>query len=113
MEIRKNTYHEYLRDGEKKLFNQLVAKLNDPIDLENCNLQGIDLRGVNLKKANLQNSYLKNADLRGVDLSNALMDGASIHRARIGGALFPINLEPAEIRLSLDFGTRMRIRKVT
>ncbi len=108
MEIRKNTFHEYLRDGEKKKFNDEVAKLEKPVDLENCNLQGVDLREVDLKSANLKHSYLKSADLRGTDLSNAKLAGASFHKSRIGGVLFPKNIDPNEIRLSVEYGTRLR-----
>lgn len=108
MEVRKNVFHEYLRDGEKKKFNEDVAKLNKPVDLESCNLQGVDLREADLKNANLKNSYLKSADLRGVDLSKAKLEGASFHKARIGGVLFPKSIDPNEIRLSVEYGTRLR-----
>jgi uncharacterized protein YjbI with pentapeptide repeats len=110
MEIRKNIFHEYLRDGEKERFNAEVVNLKKPVDLENCNLQGVDLRGVNLVDANLKDSYLKSADLRGVDLSHAKLSGASIHKARIGGVLFPKSIDASEIRLSVEYGTRMRER---
>lgn len=108
MEIRKNVFQEYLRDGEKDKFNEETAKLKDRVDLENCNLRGLDLREVNLKNANLKNSYLKSADLRGVDLSDAMLAGASLHKARIGGVLFPETIDPNEIRLSVEYGTRIR-----
>jgi uncharacterized protein YjbI with pentapeptide repeats len=108
MEIRKNVFHEYLRDGEKDKFNAEVSNLKKPVDLENCNLQGVDLREVNLVNANLKDSYLKSADLRGADLSHAKLSGASLHKARIGGVLFPKNIEANEIRLSVEYGTRLR-----
>lgn len=110
MEIRKNKFHEYLRDGEKEKFNEEIGKLKKPVDLEDCNFRGVDLRDVDLKNANLKNSYLKSADLRGVDLSRARLLGASLHNARISGALFPKNIEPDEIRLSIEYGTRLRDR---
>lgn len=108
MEIRKNVFHGYLRDGEKEKFNAETADLKKPVDLENCNLQGVDLREVNLVNANLKDSYLKSADLRGVDLSHAKLAGVSIHKARIGGVLFPKSIESNEIRLSVEYGTRLR-----
>jgi uncharacterized protein YjbI with pentapeptide repeats len=111
MEIRKNTFHGYLRDGDRKKFNQSVANVTEPIDLEKCNFRGMDLREFNLKNADLKDSYMKNTDLRGVDLSNALLEGASLHRARIAGVLFPDNLAVEEIRMSVDFGTRLRLKK--
>ncbi len=36
------------------------------------------------------------------------MDGASLHDAKVGGALFPRNIAPQEILLSLQHGTRLR-----
>lgn len=109
MQLRKNVFHEYLRDGKIDEFNREVAKLKKPVDLEDCNLRGLDLRGTQLKNANLKNSYLKSTDLRGVDLSGAQLAGASLHNARISGVLFPMDIDPNEIRLSIDYGTRLRI----
>jgi hypothetical protein len=36
------------------------------------------------------------------------MDGASPHGAKVGGALFPRNIAPQEILLSLQHGARLR-----
>ncbi len=111
MEIRKNQLHEYLRDGEKVKFNEAVAQLTESVDLADCNLRGMDLRELNLRDANLENAYLKSADMRGLDLSGAKMAGASIHKAHIGGVLFPDNIDPSEIRLSIEYGTRIRTKR--
>jgi uncharacterized protein YjbI with pentapeptide repeats len=111
LEERKNVFHEYLRDEEFDTFNREVAKLKDRVDLEDCNLRNLDLRKADLRQANLKNSYLKLADIRGLDLSKALIEGASIHNAHIGGTLFPIEFDPQEILLSVQFGTRLRLRK--
>ncbi len=111
MEIRKNRYHELLRDELIAKFNTEIRTLKEPVDLENCNLRGVDLRKSSLKNANLKNSYFKMADLRGVDLSNAQLNGASFNKARIGGVLFPKNVTSAEIRLSVEYGTRIRIKE--
>jgi len=110
MEIRKNKFHALLREGNIEEFNREVEKSNDRVDLENCNLRGLDLRETNLKRANLKNSYLKMADLRGVDLSEALLEGASINKARISGVYFPKELSAEEILLSVEHGTRLRIK---
>jgi len=111
MELHKNKFHEYLRDGDIAAFNREVALLTAPVDLENCDLSNLDLRGADLRSANLKNSYLKLADLRGVDLSQAQMSGASINRAHISGAYFPKNIHASEIRLSVEYGTRLRLKE--
>lgn len=97
-----------LREEKYDEFNERAAA--GPVDLENSDLRMVDLRRVNLVKANLRGTYLKNADLRGVDLSDADLAGASLHDARIGGCLFPMNIPPEEISLSVTLGTRMRPR---
>ncbi len=110
MEVRKNKFHELLRDEKITDFNNDIKALDEPVNLENCNLRGVDLRKANLKNANLKNSYLKLADLRGVDMSGAQLEGASFNKARVGGVLFPKNVTSAEIRLSIEFGTRVRVK---
>lgn len=111
MEIRKNTFHGYLRDDEPDRFNAEVAALTDRVDLSDCDLSNLDLRHANLRRADLRGAYMKLADLRGVDLSEALLDGASINRARVGGCFFPRGIHASEIRLSVEYGTRLRVRE--
>lgn len=108
METNKNPFQAHIRNDQPELFNAAITGLAGPVDLEGCDLANQDLRRFNLRTANLRNAYLKMADLRGVDLSAADLDGASINRARISGAFFPRNLDPSEIRLSLEHGTRLR-----
>ena len=84
-----------------------LAKASPP-ELANANLRMVDLRRADLSRANLRGAYLRNADLRGLDLSGADLNGASIQDARISGVLFPANLSPQEITLSISLGTRMR-----
>jgi uncharacterized protein YjbI with pentapeptide repeats len=110
MELRKNRFHGYLRDGEFERFNSEVAALKERVDLAGCDLSNLDLRQANLHRADLRNSYLKLSDLRGSDLSEAQLDGASFNRARISGAYFPSAFHASEIRLSVEYGTRMRVR---
>jgi uncharacterized protein YjbI with pentapeptide repeats len=59
----------------------------------------------------LSGAYLRTTDLRGVDLSQANLEGASIHEEKISGTLFPENLSPEEIMLSVTRGCRMRVIK--
>jgi uncharacterized protein YjbI with pentapeptide repeats len=109
MEMRKNKFHGYLRDNDIETFNREVAYLNQRVDLMDCDLSNLDLRDADLKRADLRNSYLKLADLRGVDLSEAMLEGASINRARISGAYFPRGISASELRLSIEYGSRVRV----
>ena len=90
-------------------FNNLMEKTGGVVDLTDAHLRGYDLRKCKLKKADLTGAYLRSADLRSVDLSEAKLDGASIKEAKVSGALFPRNLDPDEIRMSLEHGTRLRV----
>ncbi len=108
MELRKNELHGFLRDGRIEDFNRQVDALSGRLDLADCDLSNLDLRTCNLKNADLRNSYLKQADLRGVDLSTALLEGASFNRAKISGVFFPEGIHASEIRLSVEYGTRLR-----
>ncbi len=108
MEIRKNAFHGYLRDGEIEKFNAEVALMNQSVDLAGCDLSNLDLSKANLRTADLRNSYLKLADLRGVDLSAAQLEGASLNHSRVSGAYFPREFHASEIRLSVEYGTRLR-----
>lgn len=89
-------------------FNRLVEQAGGAVDLTGAQFRGYDLRKFNLTHADLSGAYLRNADLRGLDLSQANMKGASLKDAKISGTLFPDNLPAPEIRLSWEFGTRMR-----
>ncbi len=96
-----------LRDEKIDEFNAKRAEGKE------CNLSGMHLRNFDLKKINtdginFSNASLHGADLRGLNLSNCNLDGASIRNAKVSGTLFPKNLSPSEIALSLNQGTRMR-----
>lgn len=80
---------------------------------EKCDLRGTDLRGLDLRKLDptgldFTDAYLRQADLRGLDLSDCPLEGASIYGANISGTYFPRALPASEIRLSREFGIRMR-----
>jgi uncharacterized protein YjbI with pentapeptide repeats len=106
--IRDSALIRLLRDEKIDEFNVEAAK-GCP-DLTNADLRMVDLRRARLQKANLRGAYLRNADLRGVDLSEADLHGASVHDAQIGGCLFPNDLGADEVMLSIQWGTRMRMR---
>lgn len=97
-----------VQEDKPREFNRLIESQNGMVDLSESHFRGYDLRKFNFKNANLSNCYLRNADLRGLDLSEANLTGTSIRDAKVSGVLFPSNISAEEIRLSLEFGTRLR-----
>ncbi len=102
-----DTAYRALRIGDVKGFNA-VAKKVDKIDFSDADLRGVDFKEADLTKVSLTGAYLRDADLRGQDLRSKDLSGTSLHNARISGVWFPENLTPAEIRMSLHEGTRLR-----
>ena len=96
-----------LRAGDTAGFGQSAADRGE-IDLSNSNLRGSDLRKFDLSRVILRGAYLRDADLRGQDLSNHDLAGCSFRNANIGGVLFPDDLSPPEIQMSIEHGTRLR-----
>lgn len=90
-------------------FNRLVESQGGMVDLSGAMFRGYDLRKFNLCQANLSDCYLRSADLRGLDLSKADLHGASLKDAKVSGVLFPANISAEEIRLSLEYGIRLRV----
>lgn len=78
------------------------------IDLQSADLRGLNLRGLNAAGLDLRNAYLRSCDLRGIDFRAALLEGASINRAKISGCYFADNLRAEEIIMALTTGTRIR-----
>jgi len=98
----------YEEDGREK-FNELVAQGKIP-HLQNQNLENLDLRGYNLSNMDLSGAYMRGVNLSGLDLRGAHFSGASLKGAKVSGCYFPQDLSAEEIRLSLDYGTRVRHR---
>ncbi|MCD4828426.1 MAG: pentapeptide repeat-containing protein [Candidatus Cloacimonetes bacterium] len=96
-----------LREGKIEEFNR-ARETGTHCDLAGLNFRAVDLRGAWLDGLDLTNCYFRQTDLRGVSLHNCQMEGASIHAAHISGTFFPRELSSSEIRLSLQYGTRMR-----
>jgi uncharacterized protein YjbI with pentapeptide repeats len=69
------------------------------------------MRGLDAAGIDFSNSYFHGSDLRGVDFSTTNLEGASLNSARISGVLFPAELAPEEIELSINQGTRLRYTK--
>lgn len=96
-----------LRSGNIQDYHQAIRG-RKIVDFSGADLRGTDLREANLQNVNLRNAYLRHADIRGQDLRNVNLDGASIHNAKISGVYFAKDISPEEIRLSWEFGTRLR-----
>ncbi|HJT22058.1 MAG TPA: pentapeptide repeat-containing protein [Nitrospira sp.] len=102
--------YQLLREGCIKEFNAKKAS-GDTSDLRGCDLRGLDLRGLNAEGLDLRDCYFRQSDLRGLNLSRTNLEGASINACKVSGVLFPAELAPGEIELSLLHGTRMRYTK--
>jgi uncharacterized protein YjbI with pentapeptide repeats len=63
---------------------------------------------MNARGLDFSNSYFRNSDLSGIDFRDTNLEGASLLDAKLSGTYFPEQLSAAEIRLSLDTGTRLR-----
>jgi uncharacterized protein YjbI with pentapeptide repeats len=99
-----------LRSEDLDGFHEHIAGRQE-VDFSNCELKGTDFRGADLSKVILRGSHLRDADLRGADLRHMDLEGCSLNHAKISGTYFPVNLSAAEIRMSVEFGTRLRTGK--
>lgn len=107
--ITKDPLYQMLRVDDTKGFNARKAQ-GGVCDLRGVDLRGLDLRGLDAEGLDFSNSYFRDADLRGVDLSTCRLAGCSFYGAKVSGTLFPAELTAEEIRLSVEFGTRVRYR---
>jgi uncharacterized protein YjbI with pentapeptide repeats len=99
--------YQLLREERPKDFNQLKAS-GVTCDMSFCDFRSLDLRGIDASGLDWTGAYFRGADLRGLDLRFTKMEGSSICNAKISGVYFPKELDPMEIWLSLEQGTRMR-----
>jgi uncharacterized protein YjbI with pentapeptide repeats len=101
----------------KLLRSEQVAEFNEQreaeksYDFRGCTFRGSDLRGLDAHGLDMRDAYFRDADLRGVDLRQTQLDGASLGSAKISGAYFPDDIAADEIRLSVEYGTRLRAVK--
>jgi uncharacterized protein YjbI with pentapeptide repeats len=100
-----------IQEEKHDAFNTLVKATGGRVDLSGAHLRAYDLRKFDLSGADLSGAYLKHADLRGLDLGGANLSGASMREAKVSGVLFPRNLSPQEIMMSLQHGTRLRCQQ--
>ena len=96
-----------LRAGDLDAYHQAIRD-RDVVDFSGTNLRGVDFRAADISKLVLRDAYLRDADLRGCDLRHLDLRGASLQGARISGTYFPDHLPAAEIRMSVELGTRIR-----
>ena len=99
--------YRLLRDEEIAAFNKKrVAGAS--YDFRGCSFRGSDLRGLDAAGIDFRDAYFRDADLRGIDLREAQLEGASLGSAKISGVFFPADIAAEEIRLSVEYGTRLR-----
>lgn len=96
-----------LRVGEIEAFHESIEG-RDSVDFSGTDLRGTDFRKVDLSRIILRDAYLRDADFRGCDLRHLDLQGVSLQNAKISGAYLPDNVSPAEIQMSLRYGTRVR-----
>jgi uncharacterized protein YjbI with pentapeptide repeats len=96
-----------LRVGEIDDFHKDIEG-RTPVDFSGTDLRGADFRKVDLDKIILRDAYLRDSDFRGCDLRHMDLEGTSLQGARISGAYFPENIPPSELRMSIEYGTRIR-----
>ena len=104
--------YQALHSEDVEAFNSAREGRDELPSLAHGDFRGLDLRGMNASGLDLRHAYFRGADLRGVDFSKARLEGASIAGAKISGCYFPSQLDPDEIIMSLNHGTRMRYRPV-
>jgi len=107
--IKSDPLYQLLRNEDIKSFNEQRDKL-DTSELKSGDYRGRDLRNMNADGLDFSDSYFRNTDLSGIDFRNTNLEGASLLDAKLSGTYFPLELDAAEIRLSLDTGTRLRYR---
>jgi uncharacterized protein YjbI with pentapeptide repeats len=108
--IKQDPLYQLLRMEDIEGFNEQRDTL-DTSELKSGDYRGRDLRKMNAVDLDFSNSYFRNSDLSGIDFRNTNLEGASLLDAKLSGTYFPNDLDAAEIRLSLDTGTRLRYKK--
>ena len=99
-----------LRDEQVSEFNR-QRKSGSACDLRGLAFRGRDLRELDARGVDFGDAYFRDADLRGIDFRESNLEGASLAGAKISGVYFPSELTAEEIRLSVEFGTRLRYRR--
>ena len=108
-EVKSDPLYQMLRHEDVDSFN------NSRDTLDTSQLSGGDYRGrISQNECaglDFSSAYFRNCDLSGIDFRETNLEGASLLDAKVSGVYFPDELSAAEIRLSLDHGTRLRYHK--
>lgn len=108
-DIKRQKRPPFVLAEDRDSFNEMVGQGRIP-HMQNQNLADLDLRGFNLTNMDLSGSYMGKTNLSGLDLRGANLSGVSMKNAKVSGCYFPKDLSAEEIRMSLEFGTRIRHR---
>ena len=108
--IHQNVMYQLLHEERVEEFNRRRASGEEAL-LQGGDFRGIDLRNLVADGLDFSDAYFRGADLRGIDFRHTRLEGASLAEARISGCYFPPEFSPAELRLSLELGTRLRCRQ--
>ena len=108
--ISQDPMYQMLRNDDVAGFNKAIDQ-GMPCNLRGSDLRGLDLRGIHVAGMDLTDAYFRGTDLRGVDFRGCSLDGVSLANAKVSGCYFPPELDANELRLSLEFGTRLRHKK--
>jgi len=109
-EISHDPMYQLLREGKVDEFNT-KKQAGEYCNLKACDFRSFDLRGIDAAGLDFRGAYFRMTDLRGIDFRLSLLDGASINGAKISGTYFPVEITAQEILLSLEHGTRMRVKR--
>ena len=105
--IKEEPLYQMLRQEDVDSFNASRDSL-DNSEITGGDYRGRDLRRMNARGLDFSNAYFRNCDLSGIDFRETNLEGASLMDAKVSGVYFPEALRADEIRLSLDYGTRLR-----
>jgi|SRR5690606_18764487 uncharacterized protein YjbI with pentapeptide repeats len=107
--IHPNHPYQLLREEKVAEFNQCKARGEvKPDMLRGGDFRGLDLRELDAAGLDLSDAYFRGADLRGIDFRQTRLEGASFCQAHVSGGYFPPEISAAELRMSLELGTRVR-----
>ena len=109
-EVKDDPLFQMLRHEDVDGFNKHRETM-DCSQLMGGDYRGRDLRKMNARGLDFSSAYFRNCDLSGIDFRETNLEGASLLDAKVSGVYFPDDLNPEEIRLSLDHGTRLRYNK--
>ncbi|OBS10546.1 pentapeptide repeat-containing protein [Acidihalobacter prosperus] len=82
-----------------------------PCRVAGKDLHAMDLRKVDVGGVDFSDCRLDRANLCGLDMRSCVLEGATLRDALIERTYFPEGLDAAEIELSLNYGTRLRMRR--